>query len=126
MYNNLIKFFILFVFIISFYVVSQNISLNKKNNNMLRVLNSEKLQILNGCGIQGKARFLTKKLRKKGFDVLMTGNYSNFNLPYSLLIVRKNKTDILKDLQEELNIDKVFFLKDSSLYDYTILIGKDK
>ncbi len=86
------------------------------------------IEVLNGCGISGIADRFTEYLRARGFDVVKTGNYANFDVINTMVIDRMGKKINAAAVAAELNvasdnvsvqINKEYFL------DVTVIIGKD-
>ena len=47
-----------------------------------------RVELLNGCGVQGLAMSFSRYRRQHGFDVVETRNYSSFNVKRTLVIDR--------------------------------------
>ncbi|NOY79307.1 MAG: LytR C-terminal domain-containing protein [Calditrichaeota bacterium] len=50
-----------------------------------------RVELLNGCGVPGLAMSFSNYLRRNGFDVVDTKNYSSFNVRNTLVIDRTSK-----------------------------------
>ena len=86
------------------------------------------VEVLNGCGIPGIAGQYTDYLRKKGFDVLFTGNADEMNYPETFVFVSDTSDAILNPLLEAMNFTKEQIEFHSSMdnhINYRIILGKD-
>ncbi|HIE05438.1 MAG TPA: LytR family transcriptional regulator [bacterium (Candidatus Stahlbacteria)] len=86
-----------------------------------------RVEVLNGCGVDNLAMIISDKIRKLGFDVVETGDASNFEFKETVII---DRTD--KNLKNAKRIGSVIGCRkfgrdiDSTLYiDVTVLLGKD-
>ena len=86
------------------------------------------VEVLNGCGVAGVGDGLTDILRKKGIDVVKTGNYRSFDIDKTFIIDRMGKVETANRVADSLNLDKKFIITEknkSYFLDLTIVIGKD-
>jgi len=86
------------------------------------------LEVLNGCGISGKADLLTNYLRKNGFDVVNIGNYRSFDLENSIVIDRTGKIQNAERVAESIglgNENVIQQINKDYLLDVTVILGKD-
>ncbi|MBP7460798.1 MAG: LytR C-terminal domain-containing protein [Candidatus Delongbacteria bacterium] len=87
--------------------------------------NRIKIQIMNGTSQQGAARDLMYHLIQQQFDVLSIENYPRTDFPFSLVIDRKNRGSELQRLKRATGLKKALSLPDQTIYDFTIILGKD-
>lgn len=86
------------------------------------------IEVLNGCGVTGLATQFTSILRKNGFDVVETGNFDNFDMEETLVIVRTFKTENAHRVAEVLGVEEKNILVEASddfYLDATVVIGSD-
>ena len=87
-----------------------------------------KVEILNGCGSKGIADKYTNLFRKKGFDVIYSGNANNFNYDHTHTILRDGEIDYAIEIAKilEINPERIYEKLDPLRdCDATIIIGKD-
>ena len=109
-------------------------SFTPTNNEMPQqvTLSSKKLlkvEVLNGCGIQGIASQITDFLRQRNIDVVYFGNFEKWDLSETLVIDRVNH-----DLTKAKIIGKILGIEENRMFpqispqrqlDVTIIIGKN-
>jgi len=127
MLKNFVPFALFFIFNTFFFILSQFIEKNTQLPENHISIEPVKIQVLNGNGIKEAANQMKIKLRNtdKNIDVLDYGNYDRFDFPFTLIIDRKNNkknTEILKRL---CNTKHSLTLLDESIYDITIILGKN-
>lgn len=86
------------------------------------------IEVLNGCGIPGLASKFTSVLRRNGFDVVESGNFETFNVPYSLVIDRSGNLKNAERVAHALGISKKHVIQEISpdyYVDATVVIGSD-
>lgn len=86
------------------------------------------VEIRNGCGVSGLARQATSFLRDRGYDVVESGNYSDFEQEVSLVVDRSGNLESALLLARALGIDETRVTQEVSpdaLLDATLIIGKD-
>jgi len=101
---------------------------SKQDSKPQNVQQMIQVEILNGCGIAGAGNALTDLLRKKGIDVVKTGNYRSFNVDNTFIIDRMNNIETAFKVADSLNLNKRFIITEinkSLFIDLTIVIGKD-
>lgn len=82
--------------------------------------------MLNGCGKKGLAREVRNVLIDKGFDVLSFDNADKFLYEKTVIVIRNMNYDKFYMLYKEFPVQKVYKqINEHSLYDFTIIIGKD-
>ncbi|MCK9209464.1 MAG: LytR C-terminal domain-containing protein [Ignavibacteriaceae bacterium] len=101
---------------------------DKESKKSTDVFNPIKVEVINGCGIEGLGDHLTDTLRLNKIDVIQSGNYYQFNVDKTLIIDRsgnmmkaKKVAGILGVPERQIirQINKTLFL------DITVLAGKD-
>ena len=86
------------------------------------------LEILNSTNVDGLANKMMNYLRKRGFDVVRVGNYSNLSEIKSIIIERSAKLNTAVSVAQTLGIaDSCIYRKpDSTLFlNCTVVIGND-
>lgn len=86
------------------------------------------IEVLNGCGVPRIADKFTAFLRRKGFDVVKTGNYESYNVPKTLVIDRKGKAKAAAKIGEALGLkmsEVISEIHDLYMIDATVVLGKD-
>lgn len=89
-----------------------------------------RIQILNGCGIDGIAWKVAEYLRNRGFDVKNDGidNAPSFNYPATLVVSRTADPRIAHQVGKALGLDqeRVLVLRDGAgRFDATVFVGPD-
>lgn len=84
-----------------------------------------RIEVLNGTGTSGLAQAATLSLRRRGIDVVETGNADRFSYEHSVLIARKKGADVEK-LGKILSCRNVVEqLRKGTLEDATLILGAD-
>lgn len=86
------------------------------------------VEVLNGCGTPGIASKFTEFLRAKGFDVVKTDNYEQFNIAKTVVIDRRDQVPRALKVIEALGLKPDRLLQEVNeayLLDVTIIIGDD-
>jgi hypothetical protein len=85
-----------------------------------------RIQILNGCGVDGAANSVADFLRSKKFDVKNIGNAPSENYQNTLVVSRKKDMVIARQVGQALSTDAVILMRtQEDLYDVTVYVGKD-
>jgi hypothetical protein len=85
-----------------------------------------RIQVLNGCGIDGAADKMTDFLRGKKFNVANTGNALSWNYRFTLVISHMKDMAIARQIAAALSTDRVVLMrKEDRAYDVTVIIGPD-
>jgi hypothetical protein len=87
-----------------------------------------KVEVLNGCGINGLARIVGNRLRSTGFDVMTLDNADRFDYPESIVIDRLGSPDEADRVAEALGISNRIqqIVPDPfRIESVTVIIGKD-
>lgn len=87
-----------------------------------------KIEVLNGCGINGIARVVGNRLRETGFDVMTLDNADRFDYPESIVIDRLGNPDEADRVAEALGISNRIqqIVPDPfRIESVTVIIGKD-
>jgi len=85
-----------------------------------------RVQVLNGCGVNGLAAKASKFLRLKGYDVVDVGNTPP--LLESLVVDRVGNRDAARKLAKLLGVSEENIIQQSCDYlelDLTVILGKD-
>lgn len=98
---------------------------DRRNDSRGHLHDRIKIQIMNGTPQQGAARELMYRLIHDKFDVLSLENYPRTDFPFSLVIDRKNRSSELQRLKRTTGFAQEMVLPDESIYDFTIILGKD-
>jgi polyisoprenyl-teichoic acid--peptidoglycan teichoic acid transferase len=90
------------------------------------LVDSARVEILNGTKIDGLARRVKDTLNMRKYKVLSTENAWTTNLKSSVIINRSGKTDYSKSISKILNIKAVIHsIKKESGLDTIVLLGAD-
>lgn len=84
--------------------------------------------IFNGCGEPGIAGSATAFLREHNYDVVESGNYSDFDQPHSLVIDRVGNREAALGIADALGIDAANVreeIDDSYFIDAAVVLGQD-
>jgi hypothetical protein len=85
-----------------------------------------RIQVLNGCGVEGAADKMTDFLRAKKFNVTNTGNAPSWNYQFTLIISHIKDLTIARQIAAALTTDHIVLIrKDDRTYDVTVVIGPD-
>jgi len=85
-----------------------------------------RIQVLNGCGIEGAANAVADYLRSNNFDVKNIGNADTWNYPFTMVISRTKEMTIADQIADVLHTNKVVMIQnEENLYDVTVVIGPD-
>ncbi|MBN2187899.1 MAG: LytR C-terminal domain-containing protein [Chitinispirillaceae bacterium] len=91
-----------------------------------RVPSIGRIQVLNGCGIDGAADQMTDFLRKNRFNVANTGNASSWNYRFTLVISHVKDMTIARQIAATLSTDRIVLMrKEGHAYDVTVILGSD-
>lgn len=88
-----------------------------------------RVEVLNGCGVKGLASKFTDYLRSQGFDVVITENYSSFDVESSFVIDRislksENALRVARSLGISTDLVNAIPSEDLAV-EATIVLGKD-
>jgi hypothetical protein len=85
-----------------------------------------KIQVLNGCGIDGAAKAVVDFLRSKKFDVKNEGNAKTGNYPETLVVSRIKDQTVARRVAQALGIRSVVLMRTGDdMYDATVYVGAD-
>ncbi len=101
---------------------------DKESKKSTDVFNSIKVEVINGCGIEGLGDRLTDTLRLNKIDVIQSGNYYQFNVDKTLIIDRSGNTMKAKKVAGILGVPERQIIRqiNKTLFlDITVLAGKD-
>ncbi len=85
-----------------------------------------RVEVLNGAGRSGLARYATQRLREHGFDVVFFGNATRFDHARSVVLDRSGDGAAARVVAAALGIDSVQALPDPSLLlDVSVILGSD-
>lgn len=85
-----------------------------------------KIQVLNGCGVDGAANVVAEYLRLKKFDVKNIGNAPTGNYKATLVVSRKKDQAMARQVAGALGTNAVFILRtQDEMYDVTVFVGAD-
>ena len=86
------------------------------------------VEVLNGCGKNGIARQVGRRLRTLGFDVMTLDNAESFNYPESIVIDRVGRPDYVEQVANALGIrNRIQQLVPDPfrIEEVTVVIGRD-
>ena len=87
-----------------------------------------KVEVLNGCGVDGMARIVGNRLRETGFDVMTLDNADRFDYPESIVIDRLGTPENADRVAEALGISNRIqqIVPDPfRIESVTVIIGRD-
>ena len=90
-----------------------------------------KVEVLNGCGVQGLAGKTTEFLRLKQVDVVRSDDADHHNYPKTVIIQRNENIESLKRVSDSFGIlmddkSRIKIVPDETLgVDVTVILGKD-
>jgi hypothetical protein len=86
------------------------------------------VNVLNGCGGSGVAIIFMDYLRRRGYDVVETGNYTSFDVASSIVIDRRGDFETAKKIAYALGISNKNVVQQISpdyYLDVSVVIGRD-
>jgi hypothetical protein len=86
------------------------------------------IEVLNGCGVSGKAETITNYLRAEGIDVVNLGNYRSFEIENSIIISRNNKIKNAQRVASAVGLSESSIISQFNpdyILDVTLILGKD-
>jgi len=85
-----------------------------------------RVEVLNGCGIEGAAGKVADYLRSTNFDIKSVGNAQTWNYPFTMVISRTLDTAIASQVASSLDTDKMIVIRNNDkMHDVTVIIGPD-
>ena len=91
-----------------------------------RVPSVGKIQVLNGCGIDGAANIVSEFLRQRKFDVKNIGNAPTGNYQTTLVVSRRKDSAVARQVAEALKTNSIFLMRNGDeMYDVTVYVGAD-
>lgn len=85
-----------------------------------------RIEVLNGCGIQGAAKTVTNFLRKCGFDVVNIDNAQSFHFDQTIIVDRVGEKSYAQIVGEAIHSKNIIQQQDHSrLLEVTLIIGHD-
>jgi hypothetical protein len=85
-----------------------------------------KIEVLNGCGIDGAASIVADYLRNKKFDVKFIGNAPTATYEKTLIVSRKKDTNIARQVAQAFGTESFIIMRNGNeMYDVTVIVGKD-
>ena len=90
-----------------------------------------KVEVLNGCGVQGLAGKTTEFLRLKQVDVVRSDDADHHNYPKTVIIQRNENIESLKRVSDSFGVlmddkSRIKIVPDEALgVDVTVILGKD-
>lgn len=87
-----------------------------------------RLEVLNGCGIQGAAGHVASFLRSAGFDVVYEGNAEHFRFTESIVMDRAGVLSAARRVAETLGIGNCvqqIKMDPYRIEDMTVIVGRD-
>lgn len=85
-----------------------------------------RVEVLNGCGIDGAAGKVANYLRSTYFDIKSVGNAQTWNYPFTIVISRTLDTTVASQVAYSLNTDKIIVIRNNDkMHDVTVIIGPD-
>lgn len=83
-------------------------------------------EVLNGSGASGRARTVTRQLRRAGVDVVYFGSMGKKRMDSTLVLVRRGDVARAKDVRGMLGYGTVRVALDSTRrVDVTVMLGRD-
>ncbi|NLL14218.1 MAG: LytR C-terminal domain-containing protein [Fibrobacter sp.] len=85
-----------------------------------------RIEVLNGCGIEGAAGKVADYLRSTNFDIKSVGNAQTWNYPFTIVISRTQDTTVASQVASSLDTDKMIIIRNNDkMHDVTVIIGPD-
>lgn len=84
------------------------------------------VEVLNATEVDGLAREITRRLRRRGIDVVSFGSATRRDLDSTVILVRRGDSTAATAVRDALGIGRIAVELDSRLLlDATILVGRD-
>jgi len=84
------------------------------------------VEVLNGCGACGAAKFVALALRERGFDVVRMDNADDFGYTETLVIDRGGSREKAADVARSMGCGRVVQQVSTDAYlDVTVILGAD-
>jgi len=100
--------------------------IREKKNTTCTVPDVGRIEILNGCGVEGAAGKVADFLRSRNFDIKSTANADGWKYPFTIVVSRSLDTTIASQVATALNTDKLVVIRSNdNLHDVTVFIGPD-
>lgn len=124
------------IFILVCIIILMSYSIYDKLSGMNRIIEDKsanitvseiiQVEVLNGCGVSGIAERFTDYLRTNNIDVVSSSNYSDYNVPKTIVIDRIGNSANAKYVAEILGVKKIITQINKDYFlDVSIIIGKD-
>ncbi|HUI93701.1 MAG TPA: LytR C-terminal domain-containing protein [Chitinivibrionales bacterium] len=85
-----------------------------------------RIQVLNGCGIDGAAKTMANFLRARKFDVKDEGNAKTDNYARTMVVSHTKDQAVARQVAQALGVQTVVLIRNGSdLYDVTVFVGAD-
>jgi hypothetical protein len=85
-----------------------------------------RVEVLNGAGVPGLAREVTRKLRVEGFDVVFYGNAARADRDSTIVVDRIGNPQAAEAVAQALGVSRIETVLDTTLYlEATVLLGRD-
>ena len=114
---------------VSYYTVKDEDIKNIRNDYLISTLplnNNNKVEVLNGCGVQGAAAKIEEKLGESQIIVDSIGNYDKTNIEESFIKYNKENKRYAKKVSKILGIKKIIEMEENHEdINITIIVGKD-
>jgi hypothetical protein len=99
---------------------------HRKHTATVNIPHIGRVQILNGCGIDGAAGKVADFLRSNNFDIKSIGNAETWNYPSTMVISRTLDTTVACQVAKALKTKNMVIIRNNdNLHDVTVLIGPD-
>lgn len=84
------------------------------------------VEVLNGCGARGAAKFVAQELRRVGFDVVRIANAEDFVYPETVVIDRCGSMERAREVARSMGCERVVQQVATDAYlDVTVILGAD-
>ena len=84
------------------------------------------VQVMNGSGVPELAQRAADRLRERGFDVVAVGNSDAADYAETLVLLRRGRIDVARQVARALGRGEVLEQRDGSLLvDVTVILGRD-
>ena len=84
------------------------------------------VEVLNGTDVDGLAREVTRRLRRRGIDVVYFGSGDRKDLDVTRIVIRRGDSTVARSIREALGTGRVSVdLNPRLLLDASVILGRD-
>jgi hypothetical protein len=117
---------IVLVLSVGAFVASALLSPSEEESEEPIILKDVRVQVLNGCGMNGVAQRVANLLRLNGYDVIEVGNAASFDYSDTVVLDRVGKGGRAQEVAVVLGVESAIIQRiEGSPFEATVIVGKD-